>query len=313
MIDNIMPVGQPILTIAIPTYNRPEKIKIQVELLLPQLDDRVDLVIYDNCSDIPVETLFESSELSQFHLVRNRINVGADANIARCFENCTTKWLWTLSDDDLVKEDAVTNILNELVNDEQSVFINLCSIKTISTRNFEEITSEFKNPRTFVNSFQMSSCIYNMFMLSNSMHYYYNNLSSMMGTIIMVLKFVQNQDSSFCRFVKLNVIKDFDNVVSWNYSIYILRTKLFVDAFSDLSSRKSRKNLSLGCHIINYSLIELDRKESNVSYVKRCRLFIYAIKNQGFLNALLYCPKPLTRTFLNLILPQSVFNFIVRK
>jgi len=308
-----MQVEQPILTIAIPTYNRPEKIKIQVRLLLPQLSDKVNLIIYDNCSDIPVETLFESNELSHFHLVRNRVNVGADANIARCFENCTTKWLWTLSDDDLVKENAVKSILNELINDEQSVFINLCSLKNINTSNFEEIASEFKSPRVFVNSFQMSSCIYNMFILSKSIHYYYNNLSSMMGTIIMVLKYIQNQDSSCCRFLDLVVIKDFDNVVSWNYSTYILRTKLFVDAFSDFSSRKYHKNLFLGCHIVNYSLIELDRKESNVSYIKRCALFIYTIKNQGFLNALLYSPKPLIRTFLNLILPKSLFNFIARK
>lgn len=129
----------------------------------------------------------------------------------------------------------------------------------------------------------------------------------------MVLKYVQNQDSCCCRFVDLIVINDFDNVVSWDYSIYIFRTKLFVDAFLDLNSRKYHKNLFLGCHIINYSLIELDRKESNVSYIKRCRLFIYAIKNQGLLNALLYCPKPFIRTFLNLILPQSVFNSIIRK
>ncbi|OXA97461.1 hypothetical protein B0A75_15985 [Flavobacterium oncorhynchi] len=304
---------QPILTIAIPTYNRPEKIKAQVNVLLPQLNDKVHLVIYDNCSDTKVETLFKPNEILQFHLVRNRVNVGADANIARCFENCTTKWLWTLSDDDLVKEDAVESILNEIEKNEEAVFINLCSVSNFSTRNFDEIAAKFKSPRVFVNSFQMSSCLYNMSILSKSLHNYYNNLSSMMGTIIMVLKHVQNHNLSHCRFVDLIVVKDFDNVVSWDYSVYILRTQLFIDAFSGLKSRNLHNKLSLGCYIINYSLIELDRKESKVNYSKRWNLYLYNIKNQGLLNALIYCPKPLIRTFLNLILPQSIFNFVVGK
>lgn len=51
-----------ILTIAIPTYNRPDKIQKQVRLLLPQLTPEVKLTIRDNNSLRPVVSLFNTTE-----------------------------------------------------------------------------------------------------------------------------------------------------------------------------------------------------------------------------------------------------------
>ena len=39
-----------LLTIAIPTYNGEKTISDMLELLLPQVDDRVEIIISDNCS-----------------------------------------------------------------------------------------------------------------------------------------------------------------------------------------------------------------------------------------------------------------------
>ena len=55
-------MGNPILTIGIPTYNRPESIKKSVRALLPQLNDQVVLRVWDNCSDTPVADLFTEEE-----------------------------------------------------------------------------------------------------------------------------------------------------------------------------------------------------------------------------------------------------------
>ncbi len=106
------------LTIAIPTYNRPDKVLNTVKMLIPQLNSNVRISILDNCSDINVKDYLEISiqNLSSYpiNVIRHKVNIGADANFARCFELCDTPWIWTLGDDDLVIEDAIDIILNEI-------------------------------------------------------------------------------------------------------------------------------------------------------------------------------------------------------
>ena len=58
------------LRITIPTYNRPDYIQRQIRDLLPQLQEGVSIVVYDNCSDIPVSTLFTKEELTE---AKNRL------------------------------------------------------------------------------------------------------------------------------------------------------------------------------------------------------------------------------------------------
>jgi glycosyltransferase involved in cell wall biosynthesis len=102
-----------ILSIIIPTYNRPEALKHTVSRLIPQLTAEVMLVIIDNCSDESVELML-SSEVATgapIRIIRNSVNVGLSANICRCFEHCQTPWFWLLGDDDKPGLDAVGQIL----------------------------------------------------------------------------------------------------------------------------------------------------------------------------------------------------------
>ena len=43
------------LTIAIPTYNRNEILKANLGKLLPQVTKECRVIIFDNCSDVPVK------------------------------------------------------------------------------------------------------------------------------------------------------------------------------------------------------------------------------------------------------------------
>ena len=97
-----------ILTICIPTYNRPQALNDQLQVLLPQLNNEVKLIVRDNNSNYDIKKLFPELNYDKFEYIRNDFNIGADANIARCMENCNTKWLWILGDDDLIKNNAST-------------------------------------------------------------------------------------------------------------------------------------------------------------------------------------------------------------
>lgn len=105
------------LTIAIPTYNRNEILKENLELLLPQVSTDCRLLILDNCSDVPVKQtiaeLVDRYSNIDIQVIRNPYNVGMTANILKCFELCTDSWLWILGDDDQVKDGAVGKILSD--------------------------------------------------------------------------------------------------------------------------------------------------------------------------------------------------------
>ena len=73
-----------LLTIAIPTYNRPEKLKDQVSLLLKQVTDQVEILILDNCSSYNIYQLFSKEERQRIHIVTHKVNVGMPTNYIPC-------------------------------------------------------------------------------------------------------------------------------------------------------------------------------------------------------------------------------------
>ena len=56
------------LTIAIPTYNRNDIFRANLEKLLPQVTNECRVIIFDNCSDIPIENTVKDL-LSKYLLI----------------------------------------------------------------------------------------------------------------------------------------------------------------------------------------------------------------------------------------------------
>ena len=116
--------GQPLLTLAIPTYNRANFLAELLETLLPQLtglpDATAELLISDNCSDDETaETVedFRSRGLPCRYL-RNATNIGADGNFLQCVEQATGQYVWVLGDDDLLVPGAIRDLISLLEQQE---------------------------------------------------------------------------------------------------------------------------------------------------------------------------------------------------
>jgi glycosyltransferase involved in cell wall biosynthesis len=142
-----MPHDSSPLTIAIPTYGRPQELRHCVQLLAAQSDASFRLLILDNASPVPaavaLEGLLDSFPSESVRLVRNRVNIGGDANILRCFEMCETEYLWILGDDDEPLPNAVETVHKTLRNHPGALFYNFaCELyprqKEIVTRNLDE-------------------------------------------------------------------------------------------------------------------------------------------------------------------------------
>jgi abequosyltransferase len=113
-----MPPERPLLTIAIPTYNRSACLAQLLEILAPQLtgEERVELIISDNASpdDTPnVVSTFREKGLALTYS-RNETNIGADANFIRCYERARGEYVWIFGDDDIIVPGGLNEVLRLL-------------------------------------------------------------------------------------------------------------------------------------------------------------------------------------------------------
>ncbi|WP_336981501.1 MULTISPECIES: glycosyltransferase family 2 protein [unclassified Cedecea] len=104
------------ITIAIPTYNRVDRVKKQLGRLLPQLSINDRVIISDNATPgDELRVIVESFHDDRIAIRQNKVNIGANANIIRCFEYADTEYLWLLSDDDEIVADALDIIRTTIV------------------------------------------------------------------------------------------------------------------------------------------------------------------------------------------------------
>ena len=138
-----------LLTITIPTYNRNDILKKNLQTLLPQTKNICDVIVIDNHSDILVEETLkeELKEYPNLSVVRNKANVGLSGNLIKCFEICETEWVWLIGDDDKTLSNAVDTVSEYITKYPNAHYINFTSDlvdrnpKLIRQQDFEAIGS----------------------------------------------------------------------------------------------------------------------------------------------------------------------------
>ncbi len=119
------------LTIAIPTFNRPEPLARTLAVLLPQLGPETEVVVLDNHSDLPADAVLAplrpAHPQARVQVVRHRFNIGGNANILRGLEVGAGEWVWILGDDDSPAPDAVKTILAAITAQPKADYLNFCT------------------------------------------------------------------------------------------------------------------------------------------------------------------------------------------
>lgn len=109
-----MPPDRPLLTIAIPTYNRSAFLGQLLGILMPQLkkEPSVELLISDNASPDDTAEVVDRfcGNDPRIRLLRNTVNVGADENFLQCFREARGKYLWLVGDDDILVAGSVEKV-----------------------------------------------------------------------------------------------------------------------------------------------------------------------------------------------------------
>lgn len=116
----------PLLSICIATYNRSEYIGETLESIIPQLTDEVEIVIIDGAS-----TDRTSSVVKSYIEVCKKINYiqlpskgGVDQDYYKAVEFAKGEYCWLLTDDDLLKPDAISTVLNEIPKGYSLIVVN---------------------------------------------------------------------------------------------------------------------------------------------------------------------------------------------
>lgn len=122
---------RPLLTIAIPTYNRAKFLKELIENILSEsTTDFIEILISDNNSDDDTKEVvasFHDRETYSINYYKNEINIGFDGNILNCYNKAKGRFIWFLSDDDRF-ENNIFNILIPLLKNEEPSLLALRSI-----------------------------------------------------------------------------------------------------------------------------------------------------------------------------------------
>jgi abequosyltransferase len=118
-----MAAQRPLLTLAVPTYNRAAHLDLLLTHLAPQLaaSSEVELLISDNASSDDTAATVERFMAAglRCRYLRNAANLDADRNFLRCYEQAAGRFVWIFGDDDVLFPGSLAYVLALLDHNSQ--------------------------------------------------------------------------------------------------------------------------------------------------------------------------------------------------
>jgi glycosyltransferase involved in cell wall biosynthesis len=105
---------QPLVSVIIPTYNRPEYLKQAIASAVKQTYQNIEIIVSDNCSPENPQALVASFGDSRIRFWRHQQNVGMIANQQHGFKIARGKYVASLHDDDIWNEDFLAKLVPPL-------------------------------------------------------------------------------------------------------------------------------------------------------------------------------------------------------
>ncbi|MHC5935301.1 glycosyltransferase family 2 protein [Nostoc sp.] len=102
---------EPLVSVIIPTYNRPEYLKQAIASAIKQTYQNIEIIISDNCSSENPQALVASFGDSRIKFWRHQQNVGMLANQQHGFKMAQGKYVASLHDDDIWNEDFLAKLV----------------------------------------------------------------------------------------------------------------------------------------------------------------------------------------------------------
>ena len=102
-----------LLSICIPTYNRPESLRNCLNSISKQNLKNFEVCISDNASKFDLNKIIKPFKKKlRIKFARNKKNQGFAMNVLNVSKMATGKYIWFLGDDDLVTNNSINHLLN---------------------------------------------------------------------------------------------------------------------------------------------------------------------------------------------------------
>lgn len=117
----------PLLSICIATYNRAKFIGETLENIIPQLTDAVEIVIVDGASTDNTKEVVHGyiQRSARIRYVQLPVKGGIDQDYNQAVEFAQGEYCWLFTDDDLLKPNAISTVLNEISKEYSLIVINV--------------------------------------------------------------------------------------------------------------------------------------------------------------------------------------------
>lgn len=116
--------SQPLLTIAIPTYNRAAYLDLCLTRIGEELDSLsadqrrlVKVYVSNNASSDATDEVigrYRLKMVGEFEVVNNAVNIGGERNVLQCYMSASTPYVWVLGDDDVILAGGLQKVLDVL-------------------------------------------------------------------------------------------------------------------------------------------------------------------------------------------------------
>ena len=113
-------MNKPLLTIAIPTFNRAKYLELSIQQLKKDggliNDNTIEVLICDDCSSDNSDDVIKKAIIKGLKINhnKNQQNLGLDGNVAKCINEAKGKYIVILGDDDLFIDGAIKWLVNSL-------------------------------------------------------------------------------------------------------------------------------------------------------------------------------------------------------
>lgn len=141
--------NQILLTVAVPTYNRLSDLKVclkSIESSCALVNEVVEICVSDNCSTDGTSEFLSQYKCPLPNVVlkwkRNSENIGGTPNIKSMFEFCSGRYVYWVTDDDLMLPEAIGAVIQEIRKSEPSYIRTAMIVNLVVSKR-----SRFYGPR----------------------------------------------------------------------------------------------------------------------------------------------------------------------
>lgn len=288
-----------LLTIAIPTWNRAEKLEKSLNCLLPQImnfEDKIEFIISDNASTDNTSNKIENvkNKYPKFNFIYNQQqeNTGFFGNFFKCISLGTGKYFWLLSDDDFLFPNVINKLLEILERKEVgAVFLDGW---TDDKDKIQEFNVEFVNKFIFFSDNPYRHSLISSVIFRNNIQKNDSIFISLKDNALIAYAVFLKAISEFDNFA---IIKGSSLLVRNDHNVRFNALKIFITDLNEISnyvkqiySKKIRYKIinsflkyNISYHFRDYKYynkykdFEISNKELFILYYKFLNFWIYIL------------------------------------